>query len=200
MWNERYSSDGFVYGTEPNDLLLEQFTRIPAGGKVLCLAEGEGRNAVFLAEQGYRVTAVDISHVGLNKAKTLAESKGLQIETVVADLSDFDFGINRYEGIVSIFAHVPQSIRQQIHAKIHTAIKDNGVFILEAYTEKQLLTDGVGGPPAAARELFMSSDSLPSELIRMNVEMNTELERMLNEGELHVGNSHVVQLIATKLT
>ena len=198
MWNDRYNTDAFVYGTEPNDFLLAQFAKIPAGGHVLCLAEGEGRNAVFLAEQGYCVTAVDMSHVGLQKAKRLAESKGLHIETIVVNLSEFDFGVNRYDGIVSIFAHLPSPIRKLVHANVKAALKENGIFILEAYTERQLLTDGVGGPPASAKDMFMSSDILSDELKGMQVNMNVELTRILNEGTYHTGNSEVVQCIATK--
>lgn len=102
MWNERYSNSEFVYGTEANDFLKEQFQQIPAGGRVLCLAEGEGRNAVFLAEQGYQVTAIDLSDVGLNKALKLAGKKGVDIQTQVADLADYGFGNEQWDGIVSI--------------------------------------------------------------------------------------------------
>ena len=111
MWNERYNRAEYVFGTEPNDFLKENFQKIPLGGKVLCLAEGEGRNAVFLAEQGYQVTAMDMSNVGLNKALKLAQDRGVDIITQVADLADYDFGQAQWDGIVAIWAHLPPAIR-----------------------------------------------------------------------------------------
>ncbi|MDO6748801.1 class I SAM-dependent methyltransferase, partial [Gilvimarinus sp. 1_MG-2023] len=100
MWDQRYNEEGFAYGTVANDFLQAQYGQILAGGKVLCLAEGEGRNAVFLAKQGYVVTAVDQSSVGLNKAQQLAADNGVVISTVVANLADFDLGTEAWDGIV----------------------------------------------------------------------------------------------------
>ncbi len=100
-WDEKYGAPGHYYGTEPNGFLREHHAAIPAGGRVLCLAEGEGRNAVFLAQQGYRVVAVDQSPVGLRKAQALAAERGVQIETVVADLADYRIAPGHWDGIVS---------------------------------------------------------------------------------------------------
>ena len=88
MWDERYSEEGFAYGKEPNDFLRAEYSRIPESGQVLCLAEGEGRNAVFLAKHGYSVTAVDQSEVGLQKAQKFASEAGVEIQATVADLAD----------------------------------------------------------------------------------------------------------------
>src|ERR1051326_2902077 len=106
-WDDLYSKDEYYFGIEPNDFLRERFAAIPAGGEVLCLAEGEGRNAVFLARQGYRVTAVDVSAVGLRKATLLARKHSVGLSVVDAALSFFDFGSRRWDGIVSIWAHLP---------------------------------------------------------------------------------------------
>jgi SAM-dependent methyltransferase len=97
MWNERYSKPGFAYGKEPNDFLASESKKIPRG-KVLCLAEGEGRNAVFLAQQGYQVTAVDQSSVGLEKTRILAMEKGVEVRTVEADLQDFEIEKDTWDG------------------------------------------------------------------------------------------------------
>ena len=110
MWDERYNTEEYAYGKAANNFLEENYTAIPKGN-VLSLAEGEGRNAVFLARQGYTVTAVDASQVGLNKAKKLAEEHGVTIELVHADLADFDLGENRWDGIVSIFCPLPSALR-----------------------------------------------------------------------------------------
>ena len=96
MWNERYSESQYIFGTEPNDFLKQSFHHIKAGGRVLCLAEGEGRNAVFLAQNGYQVTGIDLSIVGLNKAQQLAKDKGVTLITQVADLNDYDFGAQQW--------------------------------------------------------------------------------------------------------
>lgn len=107
MWDERYCGDEYFVGTQVNDFLARHCAEIPSG-EVLCLAEGKGRNTVFLAEPGYQSAAVDASAVSLQKAVKLASKRAVQITTIHADLADFadfDFGINRWRGIVSIFCH-----------------------------------------------------------------------------------------------
>ncbi|MEN2750841.1 methyltransferase domain-containing protein [Psychrobacter sp. FBL11] len=198
MWDERYSEPGFAFGTEPNDFLKEQFQRIPAGGRVLCLAEGEGRNAVFLAEQGYRVTAMDLSDVGLNKALKLAMDKDVTITTQVADLADYQFGENEWDGIVSIWAHMPTDVRRYIHTQIVPALRPNGVFILEAYTEQQLSMEAVGGPPAAQKARFNSLKNMQNELTELQEIIGVEKQRMVLEGKYHQGLSAVVQFVGKK--
>lgn len=198
MWDQRYQEEGFAYGTDPNDFLASEFSRIPKGGRVLCLAEGEGRNAVFLARQGYCVTAVDQSAVGLKKAQELATEQGVEILTVVADLADFDLGTEAWDGIVSISAHVPPGLRQSIHGQVSTALKKGGVFILEAYTERHLEMDGVGGPPPSQKQLFMSLAALRLELGGLHCVVGAEVERNIAEGKYHQGASAVVQLVACK--
>ena len=198
MWNERYNGAEYVFGTEPNDFLTEVFENIPAGGRVLCLAEGEGRNAVFLAEQGYKVTAMDLSEVGLNKALKLASDKGVDIKIEVADLADYQFGEAQWDGIVSIWAHLPESVRQYVHAQITPALKPAGVFILEAYTEQQLTMDAVGGPPATQKERFGSLAILRTELADLEEVIGAEKLRMISEGKRHQGLSAVVQYLGKK--
>mmetsp|Transcript_36500 Transcript_36500/g.73218 ORF Transcript_36500/g.73218 Transcript_36500/m.73218 type:complete len:173 (-) Transcript_36500:189-707(-) len=110
------STEEFVYGTAPNDFLKEQMDKLPlpTKGKCLMLAEGEGRNAVALAERGYTVTGVDISSVGLKKAEKLAALRNVHLETVVANLGDFDFGSEKWDLVVGIFCHLPPPIRSQV--------------------------------------------------------------------------------------
>lgn len=200
MWDQRYNEAGFVYGVEPNDFLKSECSRIPKGGKVLCLAEGEGRNAVFLAKQGYKVTAVDQSAVGLKKAQALAVECGVEITTVVADLSHYDLGQNIWDGIVSISVHVPPSLRKDLHRQAVSALKINGVFILEAFTERHIYMTGIGGPPPSSKELFMSLEALESELNGLEFLIGIEVERHISEGKYHQGDSAVVQLIGCKTT
>lgn len=194
MWDERYNTEEYVYGTQPNDFLAARFGAIPKGD-VLCLGEGEGRNAVFLAEKGYKVTAVDQSAVGLEKARRLAQSRAVSIDCVQADLTDFDLGENQWDGIVSIFCHLPSPLRRRLHQRIPIALKPNGVFMLEAYTPRQL-EFGTGGPPTA--DLLISADDLRSELHGLNFQHLMETERDVVEGQLHTGRASVVQAIASK--
>ncbi|MEC5210755.1 cyclopropane fatty-acyl-phospholipid synthase-like methyltransferase [Psychrobacter sp. PL15] len=198
MWDERYREAGFAYGTEANDFLKEQFQKIPAGGRVLCLAEGEGRNAVFLAQQGYQVTGIDLSEVGLNKALKLARDKGVEISTQVADLADYELGEQQWDGIVSIWAHMPEAIQRRVHAQVASALQPGGVFILEAYTYQQTTMEGVGGPSADQKDRFVSLEDLQSELTELEEVIGVEKQRIVSEGDRHQGLSAVVQFIGHK--
>lgn len=194
MWDERYSNDEYAYGKEPNDFLRKHAGIFPTG-HILCLAEGEGRNAVYLAEQGYQVTAVDSSIVGLKKALKLADERGVTIETHHADLENFDLGYDQWDGIVSIFCHLPPTLRRIIHSKVISSLKSGAFVLLEAYTPKQLEFK-TGGPPVA--ELTMNSITLKSELRGLEFIQIDELEREIHEGQFHDGMGAVVQLIARK--
>ena len=194
MWDERYSSKEYAYGTKPNEFLEAKFNQIPKG-KLLSIAEGEGRNAVFLAKQDYTVTAVDASLVGLNKARKLAEENGVDLELIHADLADYDLGENQWDGIVSIFCPLPSSIRKQLYKKVEAGLKRNGVFLLEAYTPEQL-RHGTGGGNSV--DTMQSKESLRLELPNLTFNHLIELERSVIEGIYHTGIGAVVQAIATK--
>ena len=194
MWDERYSSAEYAYGKTPNTFLEENFKAIPKG-KVLSMAEGEGRNAVFLAKQGYSVTAVDGSQVGLSKAEKLADENGVEIELVHADLAEFDIGENKWDGIVSIFCPLPSAIRKELHRKVVAGLKKNGVFFLEAYTPEQIKL-GTGG--GSSVDTMQTKESLIAELSGLKFIHIVELERNIVEGVYHTGFGAVVQLIASK--
>ena len=194
MWNERYSSKEYAYGTEPNTFLAANFQHLPKG-RVLSLAEGEGRNAVFLAQQGSVVTAVDGSQVGLDKAQVLAEARGVNIERVCADLAVFELGVSTWDGIVSIFCPLPPAIRQALYRKVLAALKPGGVFLLEAYTPAQI-QHGTGGGKSV--ELMQTAATLRAELPGLDFVHLVELERDVVEGVFHTGLGAVVQAIAVK--
>ena len=195
MWDERYSESGFAYGTEPNDFLVATVELLPPGSKILCLAEGEGRNAVYLASLGHRVTAVDSSLVGLEKALLLAEQRGVAIDIVEADLIDFVIKPNSFHVIVSIFCHLPPAIRTQLHQKVIEGLAPGGIFILEGYAKKQLSND-TGGPRKI--ELLMDLEELKHELQPLILSHALETERDIREGAYHDGIGVVVQIIGTK--
>lgn len=194
-WDARYGTDEYVYGTEPNDLVRAEAGRIPKGGRVVCLAEGEGRNAVFLAGLGFAVTAVDFSAVGLRKAAQLAETRGVTIEVVEADLATFDLGHEAWDGIVSIWAHTPPPIRERIHRAIPAALRPGGVFVLEAYRPAQIDL-GTGGPKDPA--LLPTLAELTRDLAGLDLVVAREADREIQEGRLHSGRSATVQIVGVR--
>ncbi|MFH1569986.1 MAG: class I SAM-dependent methyltransferase [Gemmatimonadota bacterium] len=194
MWDERFGRPGYAYGTAPNDFLVEVAHRVPVG-PVLCLGEGEGRNATYLAGRGARVTAVDQSPVGLAKARQLAAERGVSITTVCADLADFAIAPAAWDGVVSIFCHLPPALRAAVHARAVAGLRPGGVLVLEAYTPKQL-EFGTGGPPVL--ELLMTEAALRRELAGLRFERLVEVERDVVEGRAHTGRAAVVQVLGVK--
>lgn len=193
-WDQRYAESNYAYGTEPNDFLREVVKSIPVG-HVLCLAEGQGRNAVHLAQCGYEVMAVDQSIVGMQRAQQLAANRGVCITTQVADLASFELGQQRWSGIVSIFAHLHPIMRRELHRRVVSGLKPGGVFVLEAYTPQQLRF-GTGGPKSA--ELCMTLSDLKNELLGLDLLQAQEIEREVSEGTYHTGRGAVVQIVARK--
>ena len=195
QWDQRYDKSEYVYGKEPNDFLKDHFAHIPKG-RVLFLAEGEGRNAVFLAKQpGYEVTAMDSSEVGMKKAQELAQQEGVNIKTVVADLNDFDLGDEQWDGIVSIFCHLPAPLRRRVHAGIVRGLKKGGVLLSEAYTPNQLEYQ-TGGPKS--EEMLVDKAAILEELAGLRFDHLNEAIREVHEGQLHFGKGAVIQVIAIK--
>jgi 2-polyprenyl-3-methyl-5-hydroxy-6-metoxy-1,4-benzoquinol methylase len=194
MWDDRYNRADYFYGKQPNDFVRQVCPQIPKG-KILCLAEGEGRNAVYLAQQGYRVTAVDASEVGIAKAQRLAAEHGVPLQTIVTDLAEFEIRPQSWDGIVAIFCHLPPPLRAQIHRQVVEGLRPGGVFVLEAYTPAQL-NFKTGGPPVA--ELMMDWPTLQQELAGLTFNIGEELERDIHEGIGHRGHSAVVQVFGVK--
>ena len=195
MWDEEYSVDEYVYGTEPNDFLLSMTEKLKKG-RVLCLAEGEGRNAVHLAKEGFTATAVDSSRVGLEKAERLAHKNGVAIETILVDLADFAIVKDSWDSIVSISCHLPPDLRKKLHRDIVAGLRKGGKFLLEAYTPKQL-EFGTGGPPSA--EFMMDLVTLREELSGLKIVHGVELVRNVVEGVNHTGMGSVVQVLAERI-
>jgi len=194
MWEARFDTDAYLYGTEPNDFLRASVADLPTG-TALCLAEGEGRNAVFLAELGFEVYSVDLTEAGVAKTRRLAHDRGVQVDASVGDLATFDIGVERWDLIVSIFAHMPATVRRNLHQRVVAALKPGGVLVLEAYTPDQI-GRGTGGPSVA--EMTMSLDTLADELAPLEFQHAVELERNVIEGAGHSGVGAVVQLVARK--
>ena len=193
MWNERYASKDYIYGTQPNSFLKEHAKLLT--GPILSLGEGEGRNAVFLALLGLDVLGVDGSEIGLAKARALAASKGAVIRTEVVDLAIYEPNESFYGSVVSIFCHLPSAIRRRLYPLVERSLKPGGIFLLEAYTQDQL-SRNTGGPKDP--DLLMSRLDLEGAFSNWDVILSQEIEREVNEGEYHTGLASVVQFIARK--
>lgn len=194
IWDQRYAGDEYAYGKEPNDFLRAEVARLPVGD-TLCLGEGEGRNAVFLAGLGHRVTALDASKTGLEKAQMLAAQNDVEIETLHVDLAQYELEANRWDVIVAIFCHLPPDLRRKVHGQIAQTLRPGGRFILEAYTPEQL-TYRTGGPPNEA--MMMDVASLREELAGLEFDIAQEVVRDIQEGTHHFGTGATVQLVARK--
>ena len=193
-WDQRFAAADYLYGTAPNAFVAAMAAQIPAG-PVLCLAEGEGRNAAHLAHLGHVVTAVDQSAVGLGKAERLAAERGVAITTVVTDLADYAIAPGAWAGIVVTFGHFPPPMRRQVHAQVVAGLRTGGVFVVEAYTPAQLAL-GTGGPKDLA--LLMTLATLREELAGLEFLHAVECERDVIEGTGHTGHGAVVQVVARR--
>lgn len=203
MWDERYAeNDGYLYGTEPNDFVREQLTAADGRravaetpGRALAVADGEGRNGVFLASLGWEVTTFDGAQSGVDKARRLAAERGVTVDARCADAADIALGSEAFDLVVSVFAHMPPPVRADLHRRVVAALRPGGVLVLEAYTPDQI-GKGTGGPPVP--ELTMTRDLLAVELDGLVFDHAAELDREVHEGPGHTGLGSVVQIVARK--
>lgn len=194
MWDQRYDVAEYVYGTEPNDFLRENINALPKG-HILSIAEGEGRNAVFLAKQGFQVTAVDASVIGLKKAEALAKQNEVEIEFIHADLTEFDFGVEKWSGVISIFCPLPSVVRREVYSQIQQSLTPSGIFMMEAYTPEQIAFGTGGGNDP---DVMQTKESLLAEFPQLHFPVLNELTREVKEGLFHTGMASVVQAIGSK--
>lgn len=194
FWNERYAEYDYAYGENPNDYLKENYSKIPKG-KVLFPAEGEGRNAVFLAKLGYEVDAFDISEEGKIKADKLAKTNHTKINYQVGTLETLHYPEQSFDGLVLIFAHIGFQIRKKFHQDLLKLVKQNGVIIFEAFSKEQLQYQS-GGPKQL--EMLFSEAEIRDEFptVDFNI-LSTEIID-LNEGQFHQGKGTVVRFIGIK--
>lgn len=192
FWNEKFANTEYAYGTEPNDFLVSAVTKLKRGA-TLSLAEGEGRNAVWLAQQGFTVSAIEQSEKGVGKTLRLALQRGVIVMAERGELETFHIQPNSWDLVVSIFAHTPQELRRKLHRQVVAGLKPGGVFVLEAYTPAQI-ANNTGGPKDAS--LMPTAELLRSEIAGLVFDRIEEVEREVVEGSLHTGTAHVVQVVA----
>jgi SAM-dependent methyltransferase len=195
-WNKRFESANYIFGLEPNEYLRAHAARLTPGGRVLCVADGEGRNSVWLARQGLRVDAFDIAEVGVAKARKLAEEAGVEIAFSVADCDRWPWPSETYDAVMAIFVQFadPQ-MRQRLFANIVRSLKAGGLLILQGYTPTQLEYK-TGGPPLLSH--LYTAEQLRTAFATLTVIELREYEADLAEGTQHHGRSALIGLLARK--
>lgn len=194
FWNDRYTESEFAYGKEPNQFLKEHIHLFPKG-KVLFVAEGEGRNAVFAAKNGLQVYAFDYSDSGQKKAMVLASENNVVIDYEVSDVLQLSYEKNSFDAIVFIFAHFPSDIRKKAHEELLSLVKPNGKIVFEAFSKEQLKYTS-GGPKESA--MLFSEDEVRKEFVNVTFDFLKSQLVMLNEGPYHQGEGKVIRFIGTK--
>ncbi len=178
QWDERYGETDFIWAVEPNRFVVAETKDLPAGS-ALDLACGEGRNAIWLAEQGWQVTAVDFSRVGTEKGKRLAHLRGTEIEWVVADLVDYELGVGFYDLVLLCYLQVPEAERRLIMAKACRAVAPGGTLLWIAH-DLSNLTHGVGGPKAPA--VLSTPQDIVADLKGFEILKAHVVQRRVDEG------------------
>ncbi|MBE7368623.1 class I SAM-dependent methyltransferase [Ramlibacter sp. HM2] len=196
MWDRRFSESGYLFGTEPNAWLRDHADLWHAGQRVLCVADGEGRNSVFLADRGLIVDAFDISEVGVRKARDFARITGVKVNFAIADVARLSWPESLYDGVVAIFIQFadPELRRRIFHGMVR-CLKPGGLLVLQGYTPKQL--DYRTGGPGIESHLYTASQ-LRESFAGIEILELREYEAELAEGSAHRGHSALVGLVARK--
>lgn len=195
-WNERFSAEGYLFGTAPNAFLAAQKHRLQPGMGALSVADGEGRNSIWLAQQGLRVTAFDFSPVAVGKARELARQSGAEVEYSVADIEDWDWDARQFDCIVAIFIQfAAPPARARIFHGMTRALKPGGLLILQGYTPKQI-EYRTGGPSHA--ENMYTPALLRGSFGALDILHLAEHEDVVNEGKGHNGMSALIDLVARR--
>lgn len=197
FWNERFDKEEFIFGKNPNEYLVEQTKHyLKPGNKVLCIADGEGRNGVWLAKQGMQVVGFDVSDIALVKAKRFAQESHVNIDYSLCDSDGFGWGTNAYDAVIGIFIQFADpAMRARIFQQTYEALRPGGIFILQGYTPKQLVYKT--GGPSLIEHLYTE------EMIR-DLAKDFQIldlccyEKELSEGARHTGMSALLGLVAKK--
>ncbi len=195
-WNARYARDDFHFGEEPNAFLRTNSHYLKAKQSVLCVADGEGRNSVFLAEQGVEVTAFDFAPNAIAKAKQFAARRGVHVDHQLGDIFTWDWAAATYDAVVAVFIQfIPPSDRDPVFAGMKGAVKPGGLFLLEGYRPEQV-DYRTGGPPR--REHMYTREWLESQFADWDILELKTYDAIIREGQGHNGMSALIDLVARK--
>ncbi len=200
FWDQQFSTLEFKYGTQPNAFLRDQSSRLSPGSDILLPGDGEGRNSVWLAQQGHRVTALDSSAVGLKKAQKLAAEQGVLIDVLLADLENWEPEPQSVDAVVLTYVHLPAGLRTKTHRRLSQALRPGGWFILEAFHPNQLSFQS-GGPKQEA--MLYTKEMIRADLasdigLVVNEVMAWEGEVLLDEGLGHQGRAYLTRYIGKR--
>lgn len=194
IWDERYSSEEYFYGTTPNRFLYSQQALLQAGMRCLAVADGEGRNGVWLAEQGLKVLSVDSSPVAQAKAQRLAQQRGVTMDFAQVDLMNWDGGSEQFDVVAAIFIQfVGAALRPQLFANLKRLLKPGGLLLIQGYTPRQL--DFKTGGPSQVENLYTEA-MLREAFADMDILHLAEHDDIIHEGAGHSGMSALVDLVA----
>jgi len=198
-WNDRYSTDEFAYGEQPNNYLKEQLVHLETG-TILFPAEGEGRNAVFAAKLGWKVSAFDISIEGMNKALRLAENNQVNIDYQLGELQKLDYKDEQFDAIALIYAHFPFAMKSTYHKTLSNYLRRGGLLIFEAFSKNHLdyiaKNEKVGGPKEI--DMLFSIEEIRTDFENYEILALEEKEIELNEGLFHNGRGSVIRFVGRK--
>lgn len=199
FWNERYSTKEYVYGVLPNVFFKNQIAKLQTG-KLLLPAEGEGRNAVFAAQNGWEVTAFDQSIEAKKKAEILAFHNNVQIYYDLGNVDKIEYPTDFFDAVALIFAHFPKEKRKKYYDKISSYLKKDGVLIMECFSDKHIDNQQenpyAGGPKDVS--MLCNLEETKSELSEFDFEIAEETEIVLDEGLYHNGKANVIRIVARK--
>jgi len=200
FWNNRYKDTDYAYGIQPNEFLKNTVLNLSTKGKALLPCEGEGRNAVFLAKNGFDVTAFDSSNEGKKKAFKLAKREGVNINYTICDFETFKFQDEYFDVISLVYAHFSPNVREVYHQQLIKALKPGGTIIIEGFSKDNLLLSKknpkIGGPQKI--DLLYDESTLKNDFKSLNIIQLKQITVELNEGKYHIGESSVVRMIAKK--
>ena len=195
-WNQRFAAPGFLFGSEPNAWLREHANIWTAGERVLCVADGEGRNSVWLAEQGLAVDAFDIAEIGVAKARDLAAQRSVAVNFTVAECDTWAWPDGTLDGVAAIFVQFADpDLRTRLFNNMVRALKPGGWLVLQGYTPQQL-EYRTGGPPVASH--LYTETLLREAFADLDIVTLREYEAELAEGIGHHGRSALIGMVARR--
>lgn len=194
FWNKKFLRDGYLYGKEPNAFISSFYSNFKKSQRVLCLGEGEGRNAVFLAKKGYEVTAIDASDIAMEKLQKFAQEQNVSVHTKCMDLNSWEPS-EKYGAIVFSYLHLLQEEQGVLFEKIASSLNPGGFFVAEVFSKNQLNYSS-GGPKDEA--LLYSTLDFENSLKGLNIQKLEETTTELSEGNGHIGEASVIRIIAQK--
>ena len=198
-WDERYKDDDFAYGKDPNLFFKEWLPKFDAGS-ILMPADGEGRNGVFAAQLGWKVTSFDLSITGQSKALRLAKEQGVSLEYIVGDFEQLQFEQEGFDAIGLVYAHFPSENKSMFHKKLNDYLKPGGIIIFEAFSKRHIhfkkLDPKVGGPMDI--DMLFSKTEITTDFENYEALMLEEEEILLNEGKYHIGKGSVIRFVGRK--